>query len=194
MLALCFWPLLGLPLTYASTTVLSVSDPSLVFSPGWTQEFSQATQDSFLQTNSFGGALTVTLPRAASSVDYVGFLTAGGSMYGYTLDCEEDCVLQTVNGSDPSVTNDTTAAQSTIFSLDLDPSIEHTLSVYNIPSDSPDGSSQINFNNLNVNIQDDAGAVPGALTVYHRKPLLTVPARRHRPQHQHSVLVLHQSL
>jgi hypothetical protein len=46
-------------------------------------------------------------------------------------------------------------AKSTIFSMNLDPSIQHTLRVYNILSDQPDGSSQISFNTLNVDIQDD---------------------------------------
>jgi hypothetical protein len=32
----------------------------------------------------------------------------------------------------------------------MDPSTQHTLHVYNIRSDQPDGSSQINLNNLNV--------------------------------------------
>ncbi|KAJ7919169.1 hypothetical protein B0H13DRAFT_2320808 [Mycena leptocephala] len=126
--------------------------------------FSELTQDLFMQTDTFGGSLAVTLPRAASSLTYVGFKQAGGSMYGYSLDCEEDCVLQTVNGSDPSVTADATVSPSTIFSMNLDPSIQHTLRVYNILSDQPDGSSQISFNTLNVDIQDDqAGTQPAAL-------------------------------
>jgi hypothetical protein len=38
-------------------------------------------------------------------------------------------------------------AKSTLFTIAMDPSTQHTLYVYNIGSD---GSSQINLNNLNV--------------------------------------------
>ncbi|KAJ6574839.1 hypothetical protein B0H19DRAFT_615376 [Mycena capillaripes] len=206
-----FLPLLGLPLTYAATNIINASDPSLSFSPGWTEEFSQATQDLFSQTDVFGGSLTVTLPSAASSVSYIAFSRAGGSVYGYTLDCEDDCVLQTVNGSDPSVTDDASVFPSTIFSVDLDPSTQHTLRVYNIPSDQPDGSSEITFNSLSVDVQDNIVPTPGSLPgisaqpsvdemmftdtnqvshnhQIHLKPSLTVPPRLHCLQHPLSAL------
>ncbi|KAK7064447.1 hypothetical protein R3P38DRAFT_3250032 [Favolaschia claudopus] len=150
---ICFWPLLGLSLTYAATiNVIPSSDASIVYSPGWSQEFSQSTQDSFKQASDFGCHLSVTLPSNASSVSYVGFKRAGGSLYGYVLDCVDDCLLQIANGSDTTVIDDASVSQSTLFTLDMDPSIQHTLYVYNIMSDQPDGFSQINLNNLNVNI------------------------------------------
>ncbi|KAJ7169615.1 hypothetical protein C8R46DRAFT_1089371 [Mycena filopes] len=142
MFTLCLLPLLHLPLSYAATKILDVSDSSLVFSPGWSQE------SSVLSTDSFGGSLTASLPDSASSVTYVGFNTAGGSMYGYTIDCDTDCVLQTVN-----------AKPAALFSIDLDPTTQHILKVFNIPSDADDGSSQINFDHLNVSVQDNAGVV-----------------------------------
>ncbi|KAF7339876.1 hypothetical protein MVEN_01904600 [Mycena venus] len=161
-----FWPLLGLSLTYAATiNVIPASDTSLItYSPGWSLEFSQSTQDSFMQAEGISCYLSVTLPINASSVSYVGFKQDGGSMYGYTLDCEENCLLQTANGSDPTVTDVTTAPQSTLFTLDLDPSTQHTLYVYNIPSNAPDGSSQINLNNFNVALASDVSAGEGLPT------------------------------
>ncbi|KAJ7357098.1 hypothetical protein DFH08DRAFT_473973 [Mycena albidolilacea] len=166
LVTLYFWSLLGLRLTYAATiNVISASDPSILYSPGWSQEFFQSTQDSFMEADGFNCSLSVTLPSNASSVSYVGFQRAGGSMYGYTLDCENrDCLLQTANGSDPTITDDASVSQSTLFTIALDPSTQHTLYVYNIPSDQPDGSSQVNLNNLNVDVSQPGTVVAGTGT------------------------------
>ncbi|KAJ7786037.1 hypothetical protein B0H16DRAFT_1488965, partial [Mycena metata] len=155
---LCLLPLFSLPFTYAATEILDASNSSLVFSPGWSQELSSSTGDSLLQTDSFGGSLTASLPNSTSSVSYVGFNTAGESMYGYSVDCEDDCVLQTVNASDPSLNDGETASEpSTLFTINLDPSSQHILRVYNIPSGPDDGAGQINFDHLSISVQDDAG-------------------------------------
>ncbi|KAJ7900066.1 hypothetical protein B0H14DRAFT_1547614 [Mycena olivaceomarginata] len=163
LVTLYFWSLLGLRLTYAATiNVISASDPSILYSSGWSQEFSQSTQDSFMEADGFECSLSVTLPSNASSVSYVGFQRAGGSMYGYTLDCETDCILQTANGSDPTITDDASVPQSTLFTIAMDPSTQHTLYVYNIGSD---GSSQINLNNLNVDVSQSGTVVAGTWLV-----------------------------
>ncbi|KAJ7275306.1 hypothetical protein B0H12DRAFT_1086667 [Mycena haematopus] len=169
---LWLWPLLGLPLTYAATSyVISSLDTSLVyFSPGWRQEFSDSTQDSYMQADAFEAYLSVTLPSNAVSVSYVGFKRAAGSMYGYSLDCDTDCLLQTANGSDPTVTDDANAPQSTLFTMALDSSTQHTLYVYNIPSDQVDGSSQINFNNLNVALADVSSPIQPASDTVDQPP------------------------
>ncbi|KAJ7042510.1 hypothetical protein C8F04DRAFT_1251941 [Mycena alexandri] len=162
---LCLLLLLSLPFTYAATEILDVSNSSLVFSPGWSQELFVSTGDSVLQTDSFGGSLTASLPNSTSSVSYVGFNTAGESMYGYTIDCEDDCVLRTVNGSDPSLNDGEIASNpSTLFTIDLDPSSQHVLRVFNIPSDADDGSSQITFDHLNISVQDNAASSPTSAT------------------------------
>jgi hypothetical protein len=63
LVTLYFWSLLGLRLTYAATiNVISASDPSILYSSGWSQEFSQSTQDSFMEADGFECALSVTLP------------------------------------------------------------------------------------------------------------------------------------
>ncbi|KAJ7139860.1 hypothetical protein C8R44DRAFT_765598 [Mycena epipterygia] len=151
--------LLPLPLTYAATNIIYASDPSLVFSPGWSQEYSLTTEDLYMQTNSLVATLTATLPSSASSVSYVAYPRAGGSMYGYCLDCDSDddqeWILQTANGSDPSVTNTSVALESTIFSMDLDPSTQHTLTVYNLPNPQSNDSSEITFDHLYVLVADD---------------------------------------
>ncbi|KAJ7130094.1 hypothetical protein C8R43DRAFT_671322 [Mycena crocata] len=149
-----------LSLTYADTTqIISASDSSLVFSPGWSQEYSQTTDDSFMQTYSPVATLTATLPDSASSVSYVGYKRAGGSMYGYCVDCGQGkqgtWILQTANGSDPSATDDATTDGSTIFSVDLDPSTQHTLTVYNLPTNQFNAASEINFDHLSVLVQDN---------------------------------------
>lgn len=63
----------------------------------------------------------------ASSVSYVGFQRAGESMYGYTLDCETDCLLQTANGSDPTITDDASVPQ-------VCPLVERSSAAYSSPS------------------------------------------------------------
>ncbi|KAJ7492885.1 hypothetical protein FB451DRAFT_1504534 [Mycena latifolia] len=149
--------LLPLPLTYAATTIISSSDPSVEYSPGWSQEYSQSTDDSYMQTDTFPASLTATLPASASSVSFVGYKRAGESVYGYCLDCQgaAEATLQTANGTDPSVTNNSIALQSTMFSMDLDPSTQHTLTVYNLPIDGSDASSEIAFDHLSVLVADN---------------------------------------
>ncbi|KAJ7706457.1 hypothetical protein B0H17DRAFT_1037306 [Mycena rosella] len=170
---LCF--LLPLPLTYAATKIIDSSDPSIEFSPGWSQEYSQTTEDMYMQTDIFPASLTATLPSSASSVSFVGYKRAGGSAYGYCFDCEgaAEATLVTVNGTDPSVTNDSMAlevrrlsfgfrsgvhrfvSKSTLFSVDIDPSVQHTLTVYNLPTDELNTSSEITFDHLEVSVDDD---------------------------------------
>ncbi|KAF7339692.1 hypothetical protein MSAN_02184300 [Mycena sanguinolenta] len=162
LVTLCFWlwPLLGLPLTHATTiNVIPFSDASIYYSPGWSQEFSDSAQTSYMQADGFDCYLSVTLPSNASSVSYVGFKRAGGSMYGYTLDCDTDCLLQTVNATDPTVTDDANAPESTLFTVALDPSTQHTLYVLNILSNLGDGSSEINLSNLNVAVDDVSSSI-----------------------------------
>ncbi|KAF8213344.1 hypothetical protein K438DRAFT_1087974 [Mycena galopus ATCC 62051] len=152
---LCFWPLLGLPLIYAATIrVIPSSDRSIVYSSGWTPQFSESTQEPYIQADGFVSSITVTLPTNASSVSYVGFKRSGRSMYGYTVDCQTECLLDTVNATDPTVTDDASAPQSTLFTIALDPSTQHTLYVYNIPSDLENAPSEINLDNLSVTLDD----------------------------------------
>lgn len=104
-------------------------------------------------------------------MSYVAYKRAG-SLYGYCVDCEdaETWTLQTGNASDPSVTDDTAVevcafclessaahfvAKSTIFSIDLDPSTQHTLMVYNLPDSVSGNSSEINLDHLFVQLQDN---------------------------------------
>ncbi|KAJ7225777.1 hypothetical protein GGX14DRAFT_640956 [Mycena pura] len=157
MLATLFFLALA-SISHAATVTISASDPSISLTPGWSQQFSQSAQNSYIQTDSLLCDLTATLPPSATSVSYVGYKRAGGSTYGYTLDCEDDCILQTANGTDLSVSDDATALQSTIFSIDMDPSTQHTLRVYNIPSEASNGASKITFDHLSVLVQDH---IPG---------------------------------
>ncbi|KAJ6519562.1 hypothetical protein C8R45DRAFT_1085556 [Mycena sanguinolenta] len=160
LVILCFWlwPLLGLLPTHAAT--INSSDTSIYYSPGWSQEYSTSTQSSYMQTDGFDCYLSVTLPSNATSVSYVGFKRAGGSMYGYTLDCDTNCLLQTVNATDSTVADNANAPESTLFTIAMDPSTQHILYVYNIPSDLVDGSSEITLNNLNVAFDDVSTSSP----------------------------------
>ncbi|KAJ7462640.1 hypothetical protein B0H11DRAFT_2285429 [Mycena galericulata] len=158
--------LLGLPITYAATTIISSSDPSISLSPGWSQQYSQSTQDLYMQTNFLDATLSATLPSYATSVSYVGYKRAGGSLYGYCIDCEDTEVwmLQTANASDPTVTDDDTAVESTMFTIDLDPSTQHTLMVVNLP-DSQFNDYSINLDHLFVEVEDNATGGNGSTTV-----------------------------
>ncbi|KAJ7783492.1 hypothetical protein DFH07DRAFT_787975 [Mycena maculata] len=143
-----------LPLTYADTKLIYSSEPSISFSPGWSQQYSQTTEDLYMATNSTNANLTVILPISATSVSYVGFPRAGGSSYGYCVDCEGEGTVETSNGTDPSVTDDATALESTIFTIDnLDPSTQHTLTVYNLATSA--STNQINFDHLFVQTADN---------------------------------------
>ncbi|KAJ7071287.1 hypothetical protein C8F01DRAFT_1109886 [Mycena amicta] len=137
-----------------TVTNISVGNTAIVFTPGWTNVSDPQSNATFLETTEFLSHLTATLPSSASSVSYFGYSRAGGSSYGYSLDCLSDCVLQTANGTDP---NETTSV-SAIFTLNnLDPSTNHTLRVYNLG----DASSQITFDHLSVIVQDNEDAAPG---------------------------------
>ncbi|KAJ6604386.1 hypothetical protein DFH09DRAFT_307824 [Mycena vulgaris] len=161
--------LLPLPLTYAATNIIYSSDPSIEYSSGWTQEYSESTDDLYMQTDDFSASFTATLPSSASSVTYVGYKRPGGSMYGYCIDCAgaAESMLQTVNGTDPSVTSISTEPESTMFSVDLDPSTQHTLTVYNLPNNQLNSSSEINLDHLSVLVEDNDTATltgPGDVT------------------------------
>ncbi|KAJ7102191.1 hypothetical protein B0H15DRAFT_943152 [Mycena belliarum] len=167
--------LLPLPLTYAATSIIYPSDPSIEFSPGWSQEYSQTTQDLYMQTDVFPASLTATLPISASSVSFVGYKRNGWSLYGYCLDCvgAEDELLKAANGTDPSVIDTSLALESTLFTVAMDPSTEHTLTVYNLPNDQLGGSGEITFDHLYVLVADNdsapqsgrfQGATPGAIS------------------------------
>ncbi|CAK5280118.1 unnamed protein product [Mycena citricolor] len=149
----------SLPFSYAATAtsqlLLDASDPSLVFSAGWTTQFSNASGSDYLQTDTVLGSLTASLP-GASPVLSAAPAAAGGSSYGYTVDCQNDCILTTVSATDPSAGNPSFVQASTLFSLNLDPSFEHILRVYNIPSNLPGGHSEITFDHLAVDVQDNA--------------------------------------
>ncbi|KAF7306688.1 hypothetical protein MIND_00460500 [Mycena indigotica] len=132
-----------------SVTNISASDPAIVFTPGW-QNISESDAN-FLATTEFLCHLTVTLPPSTSSVSYFGYSRTGSSRYGYTLDCLDDCLVQTINGTNPA----DASTLSTLFTLDVDPSTNHTLRVYNLGTAD---SSQITFDHLSLVVQDNASA------------------------------------
>ncbi|KAJ6627197.1 hypothetical protein B0H10DRAFT_1996001 [Mycena sp. CBHHK59/15] len=171
LVTLYFLPLL--PMTYAATQIICASDPTVSFTPGWSQAISQTTQDLFMLTDFFDASFTVSLPTSASSVSYIGYKRTGGSKYGYCIDCagSSNTILKTAEGNDPSLTDDADAPevhmcypltldfypllQATLFSIFLDPSTQHTLSIYNIPDDSFEGESEITFDHLLVSRSSD---------------------------------------
>ncbi|KAJ7630679.1 hypothetical protein FB45DRAFT_1027875 [Roridomyces roridus] len=174
MLVTLTFLLFNAPVLYAAK-VIFCQDPSIRYSPGWYAGYSTPTQDIYLETNDTDAAsLRLVLPSNATSVEYVGYKRAGGSLYGYCIDCENDgsYELQTVNASDPSVGTDEAAAlQSIIFTMTLDPSKQHTLVVYNLPDQQFNNSGKINLDHLLVQVPDSN--VPDETTagprIYHRR-------------------------
>ncbi|KAF7319972.1 hypothetical protein MKEN_00781100 [Mycena kentingensis (nom. inval.)] len=153
MLASLF--LVSAVLRACSAATFDLTSADVTFTPGWTQE--SRGNASFLQAGEFLCAMTADLPPRTSLVTYFGF-GSPGSQYGYTLDCESpECLVNTVNG-----TGSGDATSSEIFKLDMDPSTEHTLRVYNLGTD----DSKINFDRLSVLVQDNAGqdSNPGGIS------------------------------
>ncbi|KAJ7293314.1 hypothetical protein C8J57DRAFT_1268704 [Mycena rebaudengoi] len=146
MLATLILPLL--PLAWASTKIITASDPSLELSTGDWNEAESASGSSFLFTDTSNAYMTATLPDAASSVAFVGYRRSGSSTYGYCLDCD-GASKYTLNTADGSGNDE--EEESTIFSMDLDPSSQHTLTVYNLAN-----NGEITFGHLAVEIDDVA--------------------------------------
>src|ERR1700761_8244130 len=62
MLATLFFLALA-SISHVATVTISASDPSISLTPGWSQQFSQSAQNSYIQTDSLLCDLTATLPR-----------------------------------------------------------------------------------------------------------------------------------
>nr|GAT49784.1 predicted protein [Mycena chlorophos] len=108
------------------------------FSAGW------QTISGVLQTSEFLGELSATLPQSSSSVSYFATQLTEDSIYGYSLDCIEDCELQIANVDGGNV--DDATSPSAIFTVALDSSANHILRVYNLGTN----GNPISFDHISV--------------------------------------------
>jgi hypothetical protein len=135
----------------------ALSQSSLVFAPGWISS-TTAASESFLFTDKLGQALTVTLPKTTSSLNYVGLKRTGGSIYGVCVDCASGTTtnLQLFSGHDGTLLNNADAEPATIFSLAVDPAQEHVLQIMNIADNSFGGKSELTFISIVVDVQSSS--------------------------------------
>ncbi|KAF7310684.1 hypothetical protein HMN09_00611300 [Mycena chlorophos] len=115
------------------------------FSAGW------QTISGVLQTSEFLGELSATLPQNSSSVSYFATQLTEDSIYGYSLDCIEDCELQIANVDGGSV--DDATSPSAIFTVALDSSANHILRVYNLGTN----GNPISFDHISVDLASQTG-------------------------------------
>ncbi|TFK76904.1 hypothetical protein BDN72DRAFT_890697 [Pluteus cervinus] len=139
---------------YGKTVTLGLSDPSLSFPTGW-QTSQSASGEPFLSTTSLGEVLRVTIPDFATSLQYRGYKQSQGSVYGVCLDCNTSMLLSFADGHDPSLTNDTDAKLSTLFTMDLNPLTVHEFTLFNFPDSQFNATSELTFHSLVVDLEAD---------------------------------------
>ncbi|KII93346.1 hypothetical protein PLICRDRAFT_35544 [Plicaturopsis crispa FD-325 SS-3] len=150
-------PFSNVPLTAAKSVTIDDKDPSLTFTPGWRLvSSSSATGGTFAAVDELEGAVDASLPNGATAVSYVGFKQSKGAMYGACIDCEvgRQSSFISIDAHDP--TTDDEQLPTTLFTFtDLDPTISHSLTVFNLPDPRFDETGQLTFDSLVVDLSED---------------------------------------
>ncbi|KAF8649845.1 hypothetical protein AX16_005608 [Volvariella volvacea WC 439] len=139
------------PLVLGTTLIFNSANPALSFPRHWRMARS-LSGDSFLYTSNLGLVLTVKLPDSVTSISYLGYRRARGSIYGFCIDCANSSPVSFVDGHDPDIADNTQAVLSTMFVIDLDATARHNLSLYNLPDPQFGNTSELTLHSLVVNL------------------------------------------
>ncbi|KAI0361802.1 hypothetical protein OH77DRAFT_1508622 [Trametes cingulata] len=133
---------------------LDLTSSSVLFTPQWrVASFQDGSQFAF--ADAFQAEVQVLLPEQATAVFYQGFKVAGGGLYLACIDCVKIDLNNGVIGGDAVVidahddTENGTQPPETLFSFtNLDPNVQHLLSVVNLQDQRFNNASQITFNSV----------------------------------------------
>ncbi|KAK7463792.1 hypothetical protein VKT23_005731 [Stygiomarasmius scandens] len=145
------WPTLA----DSRNITLEFTDSALAFSAGWKASRAATGDLAFVFDNVGATALVITLPPLVSHITYTGLGRTGGSLFGVCLDCNDDFTDVTVSDAhDPQLTDNALAVPADIFSLPLDPSEDHIITILNIPDNRFNGQSELTFVSISITIDD----------------------------------------
>ncbi|KAJ7597244.1 hypothetical protein C8J56DRAFT_313495 [Mycena floridula] len=146
--------------------VLSAGNANLTFSANWQASRNSATGSLFFVTDALGPALIAKIPASTTKISYVGLKRSAqtSSIYGVCIDCglDDTSKLSLIDGRDPSLASNSAASPQTIFTLDVDKSSDHTLSVFNVANTG--GTSVITFEEIILDTDDTATATTASET------------------------------
>ncbi|KAF5368474.1 hypothetical protein D9758_002413 [Tetrapyrgos nigripes] len=157
MLALFLFLLLASSIAAQShNQTLTFSDSALSFSTGWKASRDVNGDLIFVFDNVGVTALVVTLPPLTSHITYTGLGRTQGSLFGVCLDCSTDFTgLSVFDVHDPQLEDNALATPVDVFSLSLDPTQLHNVTILNIPDTRFNGQSELTFLSITVTIEDN---------------------------------------
>ncbi|THU94853.1 hypothetical protein K435DRAFT_966706 [Dendrothele bispora CBS 962.96] len=150
LLAFSVWPVVA-----SRNTTLQFSDSALSFSNGWQATRTAAGQLAFVFDNVGVTALIITLPPLVSQISYTGLGRSGPSLFGVCIDCNDNFTSVSVfDAHDPQLTNDALANPVSIFSIPLDSTKQHVITILDIPDNRFNGQSELTFVSITITIDD----------------------------------------
>ncbi|KAI0374333.1 hypothetical protein BV20DRAFT_1049149 [Pilatotrama ljubarskyi] len=166
IIILCAYGTAGAP----TNVTLDLTSSSVSFTPEWSAAtFQDGTHFAF--SNAFKAEVQILLPEQATAVFYQGFKVAGGGLYLACIDCVKIDLDNGVVGGDAVVVDahhdseNGTQPPDTLFSFtDLDPSVQHLLSVVNLQDQRFSTASQITFNSVIAAVDPQDSSNPSSAT------------------------------
>ncbi|KIY72759.1 hypothetical protein CYLTODRAFT_6435 [Cylindrobasidium torrendii FP15055 ss-10] len=103
----------------------------IFFSAGWQDAYTAAGQR-YVFTDELGSVLSVPLPANTSRVAYASVKLAEEGTYAFCIDCQDTTNATVVDIRGAHHQNDSTVQPVTLFETDLDPTVQHLFSLFNV--------------------------------------------------------------